>query len=194
MPPLIIRSPKYSAAAISGAALFISMAVMYYIDFETLGKQFWLLDTYEGLVECLISEEEHRLGILPGGYSPCYEEVVKTFGSIPGVNIRSDRISPAARYQESPPLCSREAAAIDAAFDKIAVFMAHRPGGPAADIRAPFHVLAATGSGGLSQSVSLTKFPILPKVGIVNGQEPVLKICAASPIQHISQSPQCRRQ
>jgi hypothetical protein len=37
--------------------------------------------TYQGLVEFLISEEEHRLGILPGGYSPSYEEVVKTFGS-----------------------------------------------------------------------------------------------------------------
>lgn len=60
---------------------------MHYIEFETLGKQFWLLDTYEGLAECLISEEEYRLGILPGGYYPCYEEVIKRFGSIPGLSI-----------------------------------------------------------------------------------------------------------
>lgn len=65
----------------------LSRAVMHYIDFADLNKRFWLLDTYEGLVEHLISEDERRLGILPGGYTDCYREVVQTFGSVPGVEI-----------------------------------------------------------------------------------------------------------
>jgi hypothetical protein len=65
----------------------LSRAVMHYIGFEQLGKRFWLLDTYEGLAEHLISEDERRLGILPGGYEPCFEQVVATFRSIRGVEI-----------------------------------------------------------------------------------------------------------
>lgn len=65
----------------------LSRAAMHYIDFESLDKRFWLLDTYEGLPAHLISEEERRLGIQPGGYSPSCEAVTKTFGTIPGVRI-----------------------------------------------------------------------------------------------------------
>ncbi|HJU15697.1 MAG TPA: TylF/MycF/NovP-related O-methyltransferase [Stellaceae bacterium] len=64
-----------------------SRAVMHYVDFESLDKKFWLLDTYEGLASHLISEDERHLGILPGGYSPCHEYVKKIFDSIPRVNI-----------------------------------------------------------------------------------------------------------
>ena len=65
----------------------LSRTVMRYIEFDKLDKRFWLLDTYEGLVEHLISEAERRMGILPGGYSRCYDEVTKIFGPIPGVKI-----------------------------------------------------------------------------------------------------------
>jgi O-methyltransferase len=65
----------------------LSRTVMHYVEFDKLDKRFWLLDTYEGLVDHLISEDERRLGILPGGYDPCYEEVVETFRSVPGVRI-----------------------------------------------------------------------------------------------------------
>lgn len=65
----------------------LSRAVMHYVDFASLGKQFWLLDTYEGLPAHLISAQERRLGIQPGGYSPCYEAVTETFGGISGVRI-----------------------------------------------------------------------------------------------------------
>ena len=65
----------------------LSRAVMHYIGFEQLDKRFWLLDTYEGLVDNLISEDERRLGILPGGYEPCFRQVVETFRAIPGVEI-----------------------------------------------------------------------------------------------------------
>jgi O-methyltransferase len=61
--------------------------VIHYVDFEKLNKRFWLLDTYEGLVDRLISQDERRRGILPGGYEPCYEQVVETFRSFRGVEI-----------------------------------------------------------------------------------------------------------
>jgi O-methyltransferase len=65
----------------------LSRTVMHYVDFERLGKRFWLLDTYEGLPAHLISEDERRLGILPGGYSACFDQVVETFRGVPGVAI-----------------------------------------------------------------------------------------------------------
>jgi O-methyltransferase len=65
----------------------LSRAVIHYVDFEKLNKRFWLLDTYEGLVDRLISQDERRRGILPGGYEPCYEQVVETFRSFRGVEI-----------------------------------------------------------------------------------------------------------
>jgi len=65
----------------------LAQTVMHYVDFDKLDKRFWLLDTYEGLVDRLISEEERRLGILPGGYDPCYEKVVETFRHATGAQI-----------------------------------------------------------------------------------------------------------
>jgi O-methyltransferase len=65
----------------------LSRTVMHYTDFDQLNKRFWLLDTFEGLPEHLISEDERRRGILPGGYAPCYEHVVETFREIPRVEI-----------------------------------------------------------------------------------------------------------
>jgi O-methyltransferase len=65
----------------------LSRTVIHYVDFDQLNKQFWLLDTYEGLVDSLISDDERRRGILPGGYEPCYEQVVQTFRSFQGVRI-----------------------------------------------------------------------------------------------------------
>jgi hypothetical protein len=65
----------------------LSRTVSHYVDFAALNKRFWLLDTYEGLPGHLITEDERRRGILPGGYDPCYDQVVKTFSSVPGVQI-----------------------------------------------------------------------------------------------------------
>jgi O-methyltransferase len=65
----------------------LSRAVMHFVDFNRLNKNFWLLDTYEGLPARLISEAERRLGIRPGGYSACYEQVLETFRPFPGARI-----------------------------------------------------------------------------------------------------------
>jgi hypothetical protein len=65
----------------------LSRAVIHYADFEKLNKRFWLLDTYEGLVDSLISQDERKQGIVSGGYEPCYEQVVETFSRFRGVEI-----------------------------------------------------------------------------------------------------------
>lgn len=56
-----------------------ALTVIKYTNFETLGKRFYLLDTYEGLVERLISPEEKVAGVRAGEYEPCYDAVVRTF-------------------------------------------------------------------------------------------------------------------
>ena len=64
-----------------------SLTVCKYVKFETLPKRFYLLDTYEGLVEQYISPEERAHGIEVGGYEPSYEAVVRTFSQYPNVEI-----------------------------------------------------------------------------------------------------------
>jgi hypothetical protein len=58
-----------------------SRAVIEYIDFASLPKKFYLLDTYEGLVKGQITEAEKKAGIdkYLGSYRSVYEEVKKTF-------------------------------------------------------------------------------------------------------------------
>jgi hypothetical protein len=58
-----------------------SKAVISYINFNSLGKTFYLLDTYEGMVEELVSEEELNAGVNVyfGTYKNVYEQVIDTF-------------------------------------------------------------------------------------------------------------------
>jgi hypothetical protein len=64
-----------------------SMTVMQYIDFANLPKQFYLLDTFNGLVERQIAPEERAHGINLGDYTECYEEVVATFRHFSNVRL-----------------------------------------------------------------------------------------------------------
>ena len=64
-----------------------ALMVVRYLDFEELPKRFYLLDTYEGLVEQLISPEEKAHGVRVGEYEPCYEAVVRTFTPYDNVEI-----------------------------------------------------------------------------------------------------------
>jgi O-methyltransferase len=57
----------------------LARTVMEYVDFDRLDKTYWLLDTYEGLVDRLISPAERARGLGPGGYEPSYDRVVKNF-------------------------------------------------------------------------------------------------------------------
>jgi O-methyltransferase len=57
----------------------MARTILEFVDLPSSGKKFYLLDTFEGLLREHISSEESRNGIEPGGYDPCYEEVVRTF-------------------------------------------------------------------------------------------------------------------
>jgi hypothetical protein len=66
----------------------LSLTVMEYIGFSALrNKRFYLLDTFEGLVEQYISKEEKELGRKPGGYEECYQAVKETFSRFDNVVI-----------------------------------------------------------------------------------------------------------
>ncbi len=56
-------------------------AVVEYTNFNTTGKVFYLLDTFGGLVEDLVSEEEKNSGIAQyfGTYQNVYDQVKATF-------------------------------------------------------------------------------------------------------------------
>jgi len=65
----------------------IARMIIDYVDLPNLGKRFWLLDTYEGLVDELLTDEEKAVGKPQGVYAPCYETVVKTFQDFPCVRL-----------------------------------------------------------------------------------------------------------
>jgi len=68
-----------------------SRAVMHFVDFPKLGKTFYLLDTFRGLDDRLVSDPERKRGIGVGKwfkYEECYEAVCKTFEGMPVVIIR----------------------------------------------------------------------------------------------------------
>jgi O-methyltransferase len=58
-----------------------SRAIIEYIDFNSLKKIFYLLDTYQGLVQEQITEEEYKSGVgdYLNNYVDVYEQVVETF-------------------------------------------------------------------------------------------------------------------
>ena len=68
------------------------MAVMHYTNFKTLQKKFYLLDTFCGLSEKYISEEEKKLGIGEryygkDYYQEGYDTVKETFKEFKNVEI-----------------------------------------------------------------------------------------------------------
>jgi len=65
----------------------LSRAIIDYINFKDLNKHFYLLDTYNGLVDKYITKEEHASGLWRGGYTECYDSVVKTFSEFKNVII-----------------------------------------------------------------------------------------------------------
>ena len=63
-----------------------SLAVCDYIDFNATGKSFWLFDTYEGIPEEQLSDDERTLGRLDESrarFAPCYERALENFAPYP---------------------------------------------------------------------------------------------------------------
>jgi O-methyltransferase len=61
----------------------LARATIAYLDFARLNKRFFLLDTYDGIVERLLTPAEIAAGRTGGGYEPCLDDVVRTFGQFP---------------------------------------------------------------------------------------------------------------
>ena len=63
----------------------LAKAIIAYIDFNSLNKKFYLLDTFNGMVDKQISAKEKEIGIRKdgwhklGGYEDCYEFVKEIF-------------------------------------------------------------------------------------------------------------------
>jgi hypothetical protein len=60
---------------------FLSSAIMRYLDWNRLDKRFFLLDTFRGLDDRFISDDEKAIGKSSSynSYSECFEEVRKNF-------------------------------------------------------------------------------------------------------------------
>jgi len=75
--------------------------VIEYVNFSSLGKTFYLLDTYQGLVREQITDAEYRAGVgeYLTTYKDVYKQVVDTFkpfpvkiikGAVPGTLVQCD--------------------------------------------------------------------------------------------------------
>jgi O-methyltransferase len=65
-----------------------SRAVVEYLDFGSLPKTFYLMDTFDGLVEAYITPEEREMGVSRGAfakYTECFDDVRDAFRAFPNV-------------------------------------------------------------------------------------------------------------
>lgn len=65
----------------------LASAVLEYTQLNKTSRRFFLLDTFEGLVDRYLTAEEKALGIRAGGYEDCYDAVKKTFSNYSNVII-----------------------------------------------------------------------------------------------------------
>jgi len=67
-----------------------SLAVCHYIDFNATGKSFWLFDTFEGIPEEQMSDDERTLGRADENqarFGPCYERARENFAPYPKARL-----------------------------------------------------------------------------------------------------------
>jgi O-methyltransferase len=67
----------------------LSRSVVEYINFKNVERKFWLFDTFEGIPEGFLTEEEEQRGINNKlfGYADCYDAVRATFSEYSNVEI-----------------------------------------------------------------------------------------------------------
>lgn len=80
-------------------------AIIHYVKFESLNKKFYLLDTFCGLSEKYISEEEKSCGIVPGDYEECYESVKEAFGDFNNIEIIRGTVPDTLCYVKAEKVC-----------------------------------------------------------------------------------------
>ncbi|MBX7190661.1 MAG: TylF/MycF family methyltransferase [Sandaracinaceae bacterium] len=66
----------------------LARAIIEFVGAEAFrSRRFYLLDTFHGLVEAQISDEDRAMGRREGGYEECYDAVVDTFRPFPFVEV-----------------------------------------------------------------------------------------------------------
>lgn len=110
---------------------FLSSAIMEYLDWNSLNKKFFLFDTFCGLDEALINNEEKGLGRLEQSkayYSECYQKAVENFKEFKNVVIVRGSVPETLKGQDIPLIsylsidmnCTApEIAAVNYFWDKI---------------------------------------------------------------------------
>lgn len=67
-----------------------SRAVVEHVDFNSLDKTFYLLDTFNGIVEDYLTDDERARGVRKEMYAnfvECYEDVKQAFSAFPNVKL-----------------------------------------------------------------------------------------------------------
>ncbi|MBW7940937.1 MAG: class I SAM-dependent methyltransferase [Candidatus Kuenenia stuttgartiensis] len=85
-----------------------AIAVIKYIDFNSLNKKFYLFDTFEGLDVSQITEEEKNVGIeriYGNAYNDVYEQVKDTFDAYPMVKIVKGLVPDTLEQCKSDKIC-----------------------------------------------------------------------------------------
>ena len=79
--------------------------IEYLDDFASLGKRFFLPETYDGLVDELITDDERMAGISAAKYEPCYEQVCRTFAPYDFVRIIQGRVPDTLDQADAEKVC-----------------------------------------------------------------------------------------
>ncbi len=115
---------------------FVSSAIMNYLDWNSLEKKFYLLDTFQGLDERYVSEEEKAAGYLEsnrkslatGYYMTGVEQAKKNFSEWKNAIVIQGTIPDSLTFVESPAIaylhldlnCSPpEVAALECLWDRL---------------------------------------------------------------------------
>lgn len=83
----------------------LASTVMNYVDFNSLNKRFYLLDTFCGLDDKYICEEEREHGIKAGGYHECYDDVKRTFEHFNNVEIIKGTVPDTLSFVHAKKVC-----------------------------------------------------------------------------------------
>jgi O-methyltransferase len=70
---------------------WLSLTICNYLDFNSIGKSFYLFDTYDGIPPEQITERERERAALHQ-YSDCYESTKQAFAPFPGAVLVRGRI------------------------------------------------------------------------------------------------------
>jgi hypothetical protein len=85
-----------------------SLAICDYLDFNATGKSFYLFDTFAGIPDEQISDEERRLGRAEESrvmFSPCFEVAARNFAPYPRARLIRGRVPDTLRVVDVRRVC-----------------------------------------------------------------------------------------